>query len=288
MRLAVVLVRYGAGPGGSVLASYPENRTSNLRGPIGRARVGCARRYRPFAPACHGNAGAPVPQARAPRRYAPSRCRGDDVEEGRAMSEHSSTNVDSLGARVEDAVREGSDDRVREAREEAVERAADAGLPDAMAAPQDEASSIAGTGRTAATDGSDASGLDGSDAGGSAASDEAGRVGGSGGSDEPGVADLTRGGTGSPQIAPTTAGGNAVEGEAPVPASGRMGDATYGSGLAGGDDDDSTPATRRADRPEPGAEHLQAPAEARNPANESPATLGIDDTDTALADEDAT
>ncbi len=212
------------------------------------------------------------------------------------MSEHSSTDsadMDSPGARVEDAVREGSDERVREAREEAVERAADAGLPDAMAAPQDDASSIAGTGRTAATDGSDASGPEASgsgssDAGGPDASAAAGRVSSSGGSDDPSVAEMPRGGTGSPQIAPTTTGGNAVEGEAPVPASGRMGDATYGSGLAGGDDSGSTPATHSADRPEPGAEHLQAPAEARNPANESPATLGIDDTDTALADEDAT
>jgi hypothetical protein len=72
-----------------------------------------------------------------------------------------------------------------------------------------------------------------------------------------------------------------------------MGDATYGSGGSSAtpatqDRPEQPPATQRGGGPEPGAEHLHASQEARNPANESPQTLGIDDTDTALADEDAT
>ncbi|MCA0331471.1 MAG: hypothetical protein LCI03_16410 [Actinobacteria bacterium] len=175
------------------------------------------------------------------------------------MSEHSSVDVDHAGARVEDAVREGSDERVREAREEAVERAAESGLPDAMRAPQDEGSSIATPAASAA------------------AARDAGASG-------DGVGEAASGAW----QAPGDRGAPAVAQDEPVPASGRMGDATYGSGLAGEPARDEAPATQRGDGPQPGAEHLKSSPEARNPANESPATLGIDDTDTALADEDAT
>ena len=87
----------------------------------------------------------------------------------------------------------------------------------------------------------------------------------------------------------TTTDPSQAVGARPVAASGAGGDATYGSSLGHRDGSDSPPpATEAPGRPEPGREHLEAPPEARDAAAEAPETFGIDDTDTALADEDTT
>lgn len=86
----------------------------------------------------------------------------------------------------------------------------------------------------------------------------------------------------------TTTDPSQAVGVRPVAASGAGGDATYGSSLGDGRGDGAPPATEAPGRPEPGRGHLEAPPEARDAAAEAPETLGIDDTDTALADEDTT